>query len=333
MNNFTFGNARHQYYETIAGGSGAGPDFDGTERGPDAHDQQPPDRPRNPGDALPGAARAIRDPPRLGRRGRASRRRRRDAARDASSSRCAPTSSPTAATCAPRGSAGGGDAEPGRNWVERADGTSRCSARPRRPTMQPATFRDRDARAAAVWEPQCRVIADLAAARHRCIVVARLRAAVQSAAGRRRRGARDRAARRAWTRSQVIAAFGKAFNDNRYIAIIWIVLPVIGLLERYGLQQRAAALIARMRGATAGRLLIVYLLFRQITAALGLTFDRRPCADRPPAGRADGRGRRREAHGDSTTPSASGSRRWPRRPTMSGCSSARTSSSRSARSC
>jgi N-methylhydantoinase B/oxoprolinase/acetone carboxylase alpha subunit len=25
MNNFTFGNARHQYYETIAGGSGAGP--------------------------------------------------------------------------------------------------------------------------------------------------------------------------------------------------------------------------------------------------------------------------------------------------------------------
>jgi 5-oxoprolinase (ATP-hydrolysing) len=30
MNNFTFGNERHQYYETIAGGSGAGPDHDGT---------------------------------------------------------------------------------------------------------------------------------------------------------------------------------------------------------------------------------------------------------------------------------------------------------------
>jgi 5-oxoprolinase (ATP-hydrolysing) len=30
MNNFTFGNAKHQYYETICGGSGAGPDFDGT---------------------------------------------------------------------------------------------------------------------------------------------------------------------------------------------------------------------------------------------------------------------------------------------------------------
>jgi 5-oxoprolinase (ATP-hydrolysing) len=29
MNNFTFGDATHQYYETIAGGAGAGPDFDG----------------------------------------------------------------------------------------------------------------------------------------------------------------------------------------------------------------------------------------------------------------------------------------------------------------
>jgi 5-oxoprolinase (ATP-hydrolysing) len=31
MNNFTFGNERHQYYETISGGSGAGPGFDGTD--------------------------------------------------------------------------------------------------------------------------------------------------------------------------------------------------------------------------------------------------------------------------------------------------------------
>jgi 5-oxoprolinase (ATP-hydrolysing) len=30
MNNFTFGNAQYQYYETICGGAGAGPDFGGT---------------------------------------------------------------------------------------------------------------------------------------------------------------------------------------------------------------------------------------------------------------------------------------------------------------
>src|SRR5213075_2706861 len=29
MNNFTFGNERYQYYATVCGGAGAGPDFDG----------------------------------------------------------------------------------------------------------------------------------------------------------------------------------------------------------------------------------------------------------------------------------------------------------------
>ena len=31
MNNFFYGNATHQYYETLCGGSGAGPDFHGTD--------------------------------------------------------------------------------------------------------------------------------------------------------------------------------------------------------------------------------------------------------------------------------------------------------------
>jgi uncharacterized membrane protein len=69
---------------------------------------------------------------------------------------------------------------------------------------------------------------------------------------------------------EVIAAFGKAFNDNRIIAIVWIVLPAIGLLERYGLQQRAAALIRSFKGATTGKLLLMYLAYRQVTAAVGL---------------------------------------------------------------
>ena len=68
----------------------------------------------------------------------------------------------------------------------------------------------------------------------------------------------------------VVEALGKAFNDNRYISVTWIILPVIGLLERYGLQQRARAVIAGMRGATLARLLVVYLGFRQLTAALGM---------------------------------------------------------------
>jgi uncharacterized membrane protein len=70
--------------------------------------------------------------------------------------------------------------------------------------------------------------------------------------------------------NQVIALLGKAFNDNRAIIIPWVVLPVIGLLERYGLQQRARAVIGAFHAATVGRLLILYLVYRQLISAIGL---------------------------------------------------------------
>jgi len=69
----------------------------------------------------------------------------------------------------------------------------------------------------------------------------------------------------------IVAAFGKAFNATRYVSVVWIVLPVIGMLEAYGLRERARTLIDGLRGATAGRLLAGYLLLRQATAAIGLT--------------------------------------------------------------
>lgn len=69
----------------------------------------------------------------------------------------------------------------------------------------------------------------------------------------------------------IVSAFGKAFNDTRYVSVVWIVLPVIGLMERHGLQERARALIEGLKGATLPRLLTGYLLLRQITSAMGLT--------------------------------------------------------------
>lgn len=70
---------------------------------------------------------------------------------------------------------------------------------------------------------------------------------------------------------KVLGVLGHGFNENRNVTLIYIVLPVIGILERYGLQQQARRLISGMRGATTGRLLVLYLGFRQIFAALGLT--------------------------------------------------------------
>ncbi len=69
---------------------------------------------------------------------------------------------------------------------------------------------------------------------------------------------------------QVLAAFGKAFNDNRFVSVAWLVLPAIGVLERAGLQERARALISGIRAVTVGRLLLIYMLLRQLTAAVGL---------------------------------------------------------------
>jgi uncharacterized membrane protein len=70
---------------------------------------------------------------------------------------------------------------------------------------------------------------------------------------------------------QILSAFGKAFNENRYVSVVWLILPVIGLLERYGLQERARMLIAKVRTATTGRLLLIYFIVRQLTASVGLT--------------------------------------------------------------
>lgn len=73
------------------------------------------------------------------------------------------------------------------------------------------------------------------------------------------------------TPMQIIDAFGSGFANSRSISLVFIVLPVVGLAERYGLQQRAKVLIEKAAGLTAGRLLLVYLLVRQVCAALGLT--------------------------------------------------------------
>ncbi|KAF0182262.1 MAG: DUF969 domain-containing protein [Hyphomonadaceae bacterium] len=68
-----------------------------------------------------------------------------------------------------------------------------------------------------------------------------------------------------------LAAFGRAFNDNRYVSVVWLVLAAVGLLERAGLQERARSAVANVKAATAGRLLWAYFVLRQATAAIGLT--------------------------------------------------------------
>lgn len=80
----------------------------------------------------------------------------------------------------------------------------------------------------------------------------------------------------------VISRLGTAYNDNRYMAVVWLVLPLIGLLERAGLRDQAHRMVAGIRGARPGRVLTAYLVMRQLTAALGLTsFGGHPQMVRP----------------------------------------------------
>lgn len=71
---------------------------------------------------------------------------------------------------------------------------------------------------------------------------------------------------------KVLATIGTGFIKTRNLPLI-ILLPlaVIGLLERHGLREHAQAWISRIASATVGRLLIVYLAVRELTAAVGLT--------------------------------------------------------------
>ena len=79
----------------------------------------------------------------------------------------------------------------------------------------------------------------------------------------------------------ITAIIGKAFATNRYMSLFILVLPVIGLLERNGLRERAEQFIAGIGTATAGRIMWLYMLIRQITVGLGITIGGHPAFVRP----------------------------------------------------
>src|SRR5258705_7370735 len=61
----------------------------------------------------------------------------------------------------------------------------------------------------------------------------------------------------------VLSAFGKAFNENRYISVVWLVLPAVGGPESARLPQRLRGPIARLRGLTPFCLLNLYFFIPQ----------------------------------------------------------------------
>ena len=69
---------------------------------------------------------------------------------------------------------------------------------------------------------------------------------------------------------EILALIGNSFVSERALLLFVLTLPAIGVLERAGLREHVTNWIARLRGLTLSRLLMVYLAIRQILAMLGL---------------------------------------------------------------
>ncbi|AMC92921.1 hypothetical protein AOC36_02645 [Erysipelothrix larvae] len=69
---------------------------------------------------------------------------------------------------------------------------------------------------------------------------------------------------------EILHVLGSAFITNRFASIFIISLPVIAILERYGLKVQASNLIAKIGHATAGKVLSLYMGIRTIASALSI---------------------------------------------------------------
>ena len=68
----------------------------------------------------------------------------------------------------------------------------------------------------------------------------------------------------------LLALLGTSFVNNRVLLLFVLTLPVIGLVERHGLRERAQAWILGFRTLSLARLLVAYLALRQIFSMFGL---------------------------------------------------------------
>ena len=136
MNNFTFGNERLQYYETICGGSGAGPDHDGTSAVQTHMTNSRLTDPEILETRLP--VRLDRFAIRRGSGGTGAHHGGDGVERQVTF--LEPMRANILANrrrIAPRGICGGGDAQPGLNWIERRDGSREELGATGSATMQP----------------------------------------------------------------------------------------------------------------------------------------------------------------------------------------------------
>jgi len=79
----------------------------------------------------------------------------------------------------------------------------------------------------------------------------------------------------------ILDTLGKAFVDNRLVTLFILTLPMVGLIERFGLKKQASNMIGKVKSVTSGRLLTIYLVIREIAGVASIRIGGHPQFVRP----------------------------------------------------
>ena len=81
--------------------------------------------------------------------------------------------------------------------------------------------------------------------------------------------------------TEILNTLGEAFVSNRTTCLFMIIIPVIGLCEKYGLKTKAVMLIKQAKSLSVGKLLSGYTFIREVTIGMGVTLGGHPQFVRP----------------------------------------------------
>lgn len=83
------------------------------------------------------------------------------------------------------------------------------------------------------------------------------------------------------TPMEILTVLGNSFLTNRTATLFVLTLPVIGICERYGLKDKAVDLIKKIKNASVGKVVSVYLVIRAAASAFSLRLGGHPQFVRP----------------------------------------------------
>lgn len=80
---------------------------------------------------------------------------------------------------------------------------------------------------------------------------------------------------------EFLTILGEAFVNQRFVTLFLLTLPMIGLSETFGLKEQAVRLIEKIRGLSAGGLLTVYQVIREVAGFFSIRLGGHPQFVRP----------------------------------------------------